>query len=213
MKAIELEIQKTYEAEAAADRAIEGARAVISSAMADKERAQIRREAFEYAAQIYAAQISTESLSLYVRPGHATVSVPSAEDTTSGTSFAAPSIIADFSTRIANKGRQPGAISSSWRRILAEMSVLLPDGATEADIVEIGRTCGITNLVPKNARAQMVKYTDHSYVWNTPNGWVVTDFAVQKLKLKTLIGATSSDEDPGTNEAGPESVHSPDPVH
>lgn len=60
-------------------------------------------------------------------------------------------------------GRQPGAISKVWQKILAALVAHYPDGATPHDIASFGPAVGLTNLKPKDARAQAEKYVGLGY--------------------------------------------------
>jgi hypothetical protein len=85
------------------------------------------------------------------------------------------------------KGRQPGAISSEWRRTLMAMAARYPQGAAEEEIAELARLAGLPNVRSKDARDRMLKYETHNYVEAGPKGWHVTEYA-----LKRFGGASSS---------------------
>src|ERR1700722_10417638 len=46
-------------------------------------------------------------------------------------------------------GRQTGAISQTWRNILLYMAFRHPNGASDAEIVEIAREAGLANIREK----------------------------------------------------------------
>jgi hypothetical protein len=111
--------------------------------------------------------------------------------------------LADSPTRAqgaGRKGRKFGAISKTWRGILEEMAVLLPGGATDEQIAEIGRAGKLPNLRARDARRQMLKYKGQGFVdyanQSAPHlGWVIAAAAAARFKI----------EQPSDTETAPDS--------
>ena len=102
-----------------------------------------------------------------------------------------------------SRGRQPGAISRTWRSILATTAARYPRGAEEAQIAEIARDAGLSNVRPKDVRDRMTSYEAHGYVEPALNGWRVTLHALTKFSSADHAdnGTDSADDDMETADA------------
>lgn len=81
-----------------------------------------------------------------------------------------------------SKGRQLGAISRAWRKILMVSASRYKNGATEEEIAVIGREIGLANLRPKDVRDRMIRYQEYGYVTSADNGrWIVSGEAVARF--------------------------------
>ena len=81
-----------------------------------------------------------------------------------------------------SKGRQPGAISKMWRRILLVTATKFPAGTSEGQIAAIARASGLENIRPKDVRDRMTDYRAHGYVEPVLEGWRVSEAAVRRFK-------------------------------
>lgn len=81
-------------------------------------------------------------------------------------------------------GRQPGAISNTWKAILAEAWHTGGDaGFMESELVAFAMHHGI-NLKPSDARSRMLSYAAYNYVEENPDRagmWRVTQHAAAKF--------------------------------
>ena len=97
-----------------------------------------------------------------------------------------------------HKGRQPGAISQTWRTILLKVSKAFPDGADERDIFEIARTSGLENVRLKDVKDRMADYRSYGYVEPIGVKWRVTELALRKFQ------SSMPDAEPDKKTADPE---------
>jgi hypothetical protein len=95
-----------------------------------------------------------------------------------------------------SRGRQPGAISKQWRRVLLAAAARYPDGAGEAELTTLAHAEGLHNARPRDVRGRMAEYENHGYVETAIHGWRVTPYAVAKF------GSDSPDE--GADQADDE---------
>ncbi len=81
-----------------------------------------------------------------------------------------------------HKGRQPGAISFRWRRILSALRWdYAHHGFTPEELAKISFTFGL-KMRPSEAHAQLIHYRKFNYVEPHLNGgYFVTDYAAQKF--------------------------------
>jgi hypothetical protein len=80
------------------------------------------------------------------------------------------------------KGRQPGAISKNWRKILSSVAAHYPDGASPEDIASYGAALGLPNLRPTDARQQAEKYVAYGYIERVGDRYKVTDMARERFR-------------------------------
>jgi hypothetical protein len=103
-------------------------------------------------------------------------------------------------------GRQPGAISNTWKSILSDAWHECGDvGFMESKLVAFAARHGI-NLKPSDARGRMLSYAAYSYVEENPDHagmWRVTQHAADKFGFNTdpLKNETPSTEAPGPQES------------
>jgi hypothetical protein len=100
-------------------------------------------------------------------------------------------------------GRQPGAISNTWKAILADAwRTRGGKGFMEGNLVALAETYGV-NLKPSDARNRLVSYAAHNYVEENPDYpgmWRVTVHAAQKFGFDK---EPLKDEAPSTSAAEP----------
>lgn len=94
-----------------------------------------------------------------------------------------------------SRGRQPGAISRTWRSILTTTAARYPDGADEAQIADVARDAGLPNVRPKDVRERMLNYEQHGYVEPAISGWRVTPHALSKFGSDVENGADQADDE------------------
>jgi hypothetical protein len=82
------------------------------------------------------------------------------------------------------KGRQPGAISHEWRRILGLIVQRLGGSATAEQIADLGEEAGLNTLNASLVRQRMTLYLSHGYVRQEADGkYYVTDAAIGRFEL------------------------------
>lgn len=81
-------------------------------------------------------------------------------------------------------GRQPGAISKTWKAILRDAWLTFrAAGFTESSLIKLAELHGI-RLKLSDARNRMIAYKEHGYVveTNNPQGmWLVTESAAKRF--------------------------------
>lgn len=80
-------------------------------------------------------------------------------------------------------GRQPGAISQTWRHILSDIywtHQMLGGAMSVLDILNIAKRCGLS-LRPSDVEGRMQHYSNFNYVAQTPFGYKVTDVAAKRF--------------------------------
>jgi hypothetical protein len=87
------------------------------------------------------------------------------------------------------KGRQLGAISKDWQKILALIATHYPEGATPEEIASFGPGIGLANLRPTDARQRAEKYIILGYFEANGNRYKVTLTARERFR----IGAPNAD--------------------
>lgn len=103
-------------------------------------------------------------------------------------------------------GRQPGAISTAWRGILADAyHAFGDDGFLEDDLISLANHHGI-RLKPSDARNRMLSYLPYSYVEENPDrrgNWRVTTLAAEKFgfAFKPSKDAAPDAEAPGPHKS------------
>jgi predicted DsbA family dithiol-disulfide isomerase len=88
--------------------------------------------------------------------------------------------IAGAEIKATHSGRQPGAISKRWRKILSDL--YRQDLFDESVIIDTAEKHGL-NLKHSSARLQMAVYTNHGYVEAKAGGWRVTPTAATKFNF------------------------------
>lgn len=94
-----------------------------------------------------------------------------------------------------SRGRQPGAISKQWRKVLLASAAKYPDGASETELADLARMEGLHTVRPRDVRGRMADYEGHGYVQPAPNGWRVTPYAISKFGSETAQDGSDSMED------------------
>lgn len=95
-----------------------------------------------------------------------------------------------------HRGRQPGAISTVWRQILATMTVQHPEGIREAQILEIAQAAGMEKIRLKDVRDRMEAYKALGYVVSDDGPlarWKITEAAAQRFNID--IGQEAPEDD------------------
>jgi hypothetical protein len=94
-------------------------------------------------------------------------------------------------------GRQPGAISKRWQRILKSVDAHYPRGASADDIASFGPGVGLNNLKPKDARLQADKYVRLGYFDAVNGKYKVTPTARDRFGISP---APTTSEDDGISD-------------
>lgn len=81
-------------------------------------------------------------------------------------------------------GRQEGAISTRWRRILGDLHKL-GKNFDENIIISMAKNHDI-NLKPSDARFRMMSYRRHGFIAGQDGSWKVADAAIKKFSLNKL---------------------------
>jgi hypothetical protein len=89
----------------------------------------------------------------------------------------------DGQNSVAGKGRQVGAISKKWRAIVQRMVLMHPGGALPAEIASLGRSVGLPNLRPRDARERAEKYVTLGYFERLGERYGVTDVAKRRFGI------------------------------
>jgi hypothetical protein len=140
------------------DQEIAAKRATINKLRLELRAAEIELAAFERAAQL--------------RPGAAST-------------VSARGGFGQFGETIYRKGRQPGAISQEWRRLL-ELVVQRHGAVASSDLMaELGPEAGIPNLNANLVRQRMTLYLQRGYVEAAGGDtFCVTDHAMTRFNLR-----------------------------
>jgi hypothetical protein len=101
------------------------------------------------------------------------------------------------------KGRQVGAISKKWRDIVQRMDLLHPGGALPQEIASLGRSVGLPNLRPRDARERAEKYVTLGYFERMAGDhYRVTDLARRRFAVGLRPHSTASENpEPSLHEA------------
>jgi hypothetical protein len=154
------------------DQEIADKRAAVDRLRAELRSAEIELAAFERAAQL--------------RPDKATHPGPASSK---GGGF-----FLDTEAPEARRGRQPGAISHEWRRVLELIISRLGGSATPEQIAALGGEVGLPTLTAALVRQRMTLYQSysHDYVRLASDGkYHVTNKAVERFGLSPLPHAIS----------------------
>lgn len=109
-----------------------------------------------------------------------------------------PGLLNEHRTSV-RKGRQPGAISQSWRKILERIAIQYPKGASEKEIVLLGPGAGLVNLRPRDVRERGEKYIEYGYFQHIEGRYKVTDAARERFGIRS--GHVSETETPGEDQS------------
>jgi hypothetical protein len=80
-------------------------------------------------------------------------------------------------------GRQKGAISKTWRKILGHIVVQCPNGGTPDVIASFGRAVGLPNLRSSDVRLHAKKYMALGYLEQIGDLYKVTEAACERFRL------------------------------
>ena len=94
-----------------------------------------------------------------------------------------------------SRGRQPGAISKQWRRVLLAAAARHPNGANDLELAYLAHKEGLNNARARDVRSRMAEYEAHGYVQPVSNGWRVTPHAIAKFGSESPDDGSDSTED------------------
>lgn len=105
------------------------------------------------------------------------------------------------------KGRQPGAISMTWRRILLSLWDEYPSGFDEENAASVVDAHGIEVRRPSELRRRLDHHAEHGYVEHDGSVWRVTAHAAEHFNFDEMRASRSeahkkNDPPHGGSDAG-----------
>ena len=101
---------------------------------------------------------------------------------------------------VRSKGRQVGAISRTWRRILVEARDKFPEGATPDEVAAVAKNNGI-NIRDRDANARCKRYEGQGIMEATSYGWLLRSSLVERFRVEGNL-PPNPDQNETDNEEG-----------